>query len=99
LKSLALSGRAAIITGGNQGLGREIADRFVRAGASVLLVARGESLLAQVGAELTAVAGPDGPSVHVVSADVSNPDACARVAREAARLMPSFNILVNNAGV
>jgi NAD(P)-dependent dehydrogenase (short-subunit alcohol dehydrogenase family) len=99
LKSLALSGQAAIVTGANQGLGREIADRFVRAGASVLLVARGEPLLAQVRAELTAVAGPDGPSVHVVAADVSNPEACARVAREAARLMPSFNILVNNAGV
>ncbi len=49
---MALSGRSAIITGANQGLGQAIAGRFVRAGASVLLVARGEERLRQVEAEL-----------------------------------------------
>jgi NAD(P)-dependent dehydrogenase (short-subunit alcohol dehydrogenase family) len=99
LESRPLIGRAAVITGGNQGLGRAIAEQFVRAGASVLIVARGKSLLEQARAELTALAGPGGPSVHAVAGDVSNPETCGRLAREASRLMPSFNILVNNAGV
>ena len=34
-----LTGRSAVITGANQGLGRAIAEHYVRAGASVLLVA------------------------------------------------------------
>jgi NAD(P)-dependent dehydrogenase (short-subunit alcohol dehydrogenase family) len=47
-----LAGRSALITGANQGLGRAIATAFVQAGASVLLVARGEDLLRQTAEEL-----------------------------------------------
>ena len=50
-----LTGRAAIITGASQGLGKAIAAGYVRAGASVLLVARGADLLRQAQEEVSAL--------------------------------------------
>ena len=94
-----LAGRGAIVTGASRGLGREIAEAFVRAGASVLLVARGAAALEGAGAELERVAGRGGPQVTVMAADVSEPEACAAVAERARALLPDFGILVNNAGV
>jgi NAD(P)-dependent dehydrogenase (short-subunit alcohol dehydrogenase family) len=95
---MTLEGRAAIITGANQGLGRVIARSFVNAGASVLLVARSEPLLGESWDEIKALAGP-GQAVHALPADVSDPAACRRIVHEASRLLPGFNVLVNNAGV
>ena len=51
-----LTNRGAVITGANQGLGRMIATKFVKAGGSVFLVARGEKLLRQVEDELKPLA-------------------------------------------
>jgi 3-oxoacyl-[acyl-carrier protein] reductase len=99
VEPFSLRGRGAVITGANQGLGRVIAGRFVGAGADVLLVARGEALLRDVSEELRAAAGPGGPQVHIMTGDVSDPATCGRIADEAQRLMPSFSVLVNNAGV
>jgi NAD(P)-dependent dehydrogenase (short-subunit alcohol dehydrogenase family) len=94
-----LTGRSAIITGANQGLGQAIAAAFVRAGASVLLVARGEELLRQTHAELTPLATQPGQCVHYVLGDVSQRESCAAVVDHARRVLPQITILVNNAGV
>lgn len=97
--SMELNGRAAIITGANQGLGQTIATSFVRAGASVLLVARDQERLNAVQQELTALATQPDQQVHAMRGDVSDPASCAAVVREAQTLLPNLNILVNNAGV
>jgi 3-oxoacyl-[acyl-carrier protein] reductase len=97
--SLPLAGRAALITGASQGLGRAIATSFVRAGSSVLLTARSADALADAERELTPIAAAAGGRVHVMAANVADGAACAAVVREAARLMPALDILVNNAGV
>jgi 3-oxoacyl-[acyl-carrier protein] reductase len=94
-----LAGRSAIITGANQGLGRAIATRFVRSGASVLLVARSEELLRQVERELTLLAGSKNQVVCSMRGDVSRPESCQAIARRALDLFPSVTVLVNNAGV
>ena len=99
MASLPLAGRAAVITDASQGLGRAIAEKFVRAGASVLIAARAQPLLEEVRNELAELAGRGGPQVHAIAGDVSDPAACEHLAREAQRLMPGFDILVNNAGV
>src|SRR5262245_18702225 len=92
-----LHGRAALITGANQGLGRAIAERYVRAGASVLLMARGADLLEQARRELADLAWP-GQQVWACVGDVSEAADCdAAVAR--ARELPGLCVLVNNAGV
>jgi 3-oxoacyl-[acyl-carrier protein] reductase len=93
-----LQGRSAIITGANQGLGRALAHRFVTAGASVLLVARGAERLRQVEAELRPLAAP-GQVVAGFAADVSRPDSCQAVIDRAWEVLPSLTALVNNAGV
>src|ERR1700712_4855559 len=94
-----LTGRSAIITGANQGLGQAIATSFVQAGASVLLVARGEERLRAVQQELAALATQPGQQIHAVRGDVSDPASCADVVRQAQALLPNTTILVNNAGV
>src|SRR5215207_8544025 len=94
-----LKGRSAIITGANQGLGQAIATSFVQAGASVLLVARGEERLRVVQQELTALATQPGQQIHAMRGDVSDPASCTAVVRQAQELLPDTTILVNNAGV
>jgi 3-oxoacyl-[acyl-carrier protein] reductase len=94
-----LNGRSAIITGANQGLGQVIATSFVQAGASVLLVARGEERLRAVQDELARLATQPGQRVHALRGDVSSPASCAEVVRQAQELWPEITILVNNAGV
>jgi NAD(P)-dependent dehydrogenase (short-subunit alcohol dehydrogenase family) len=93
-----LSGRSAIITGASQGLGRAIAEQFVRAGASVLITARDGSLLRQAQDELRAIA-KDGQSVLIEPGDVSDREHCKTVVQRAQRELPGLSILVNNAGV
>ena len=94
-----LEGRSAIITGANQGLGKTIAEHFVRAGASVLLTARGEELLFQVRNELAGLTTQPGQQVHAMRSDVSDAKSCAAAVARAKQLFPDLTILVNNAGV
>ncbi len=93
-----LAGRAAIVTGANQGLGEGIAQAFVQAGADVMLCARDEDRLAQVRAKLQAVCKP-GQKVEARQADVSNPADVDRLISESLAVFPQVHILVNNAGV
>jgi len=93
-----LEGRAAIITGANQGLGLAIACAYVRAGASVMLCARDAKRLEQARIEVTAQAGP-GQRVLAQVADVSQTADVERVVDVACTQFPRLHILVNNAGI
>jgi 3-oxoacyl-[acyl-carrier protein] reductase len=94
-----LLGRSAVITGANQGLGKAIAEQFVRAGASVLLTARNDELLAQAEQELRSLAGHPGQHVHRLAGDVARPECSAAVVGRAKELFGGLTILVNNAGL
>ena len=98
MTSLVLQGRTAIITGASQGLGRAIAQRFVQAGASVVLCARQADTLQQACDELRAQAGT-GQAVQALAADVSSPADAAALAQAALAMTGRIDILVNNAGV
>ncbi len=50
-----LSGKTAIVTGANQGLGKAIATAFAEAGANLVICARNEKLLREVEDELNAL--------------------------------------------
>ncbi len=93
-----LAGRAAIITGANQGLGKTIACAFVQAGANVMLCARGEAKLAEVQKELQGFC-KTGQRVEVMRADLSKKEDVAQLVAAALGAFPQIHILVNNAAV
>lgn len=93
-----LEGRNAIITGANQGLGYAIADAYVRAGASLLICARGSASLGEACEKLLAHSGPH-QKVVAQAADVSKPADAERLVETALESFPALHVLVNNAGV
>jgi NAD(P)-dependent dehydrogenase (short-subunit alcohol dehydrogenase family) len=92
-----LTGRNAIITGASQGLGKAIAEHFVRAGANVLLCARGQSELSATQRELSALA--PGQKVLARPCDVSDESQVGNTVAYALSEMGSVDVLVANAGV
>jgi 3-oxoacyl-[acyl-carrier protein] reductase len=95
---MGLSGRFAIITGANQGLGEQIAERFVADGASVLLCARGEAALAEVTERLCRRAA-SGRKVLSLRVDVADPAQVDGLVHDALKAFGRIDIVVNNAGV
>ena len=95
---MTLQGRGIIITGANQGLGRQIADECVRQGANVVLCARNSTLLQSAAADLKTIAAPD-QIVAAVTADVSNPADVSALMDFAGHHLTKITGLVNNAGV
>jgi NAD(P)-dependent dehydrogenase (short-subunit alcohol dehydrogenase family) len=93
-----LNGRAAIITGANQGLGKAIAHAFVKAGADILLCARDQTKLAEVVTELQGSCNP-GQKVESIPADVSKKKDVDQLISSALATFSQIHILVNNAGV
>ena len=62
----------AIVTGASQGLGFDIAKKYLEAGANLMICARGEMLLDKAALKLKKLAGSR-QSVHALPADVSTP--------------------------
>jgi NAD(P)-dependent dehydrogenase (short-subunit alcohol dehydrogenase family) len=93
-----LKGRAAIVTGANQGLGKAIARTFVQAGADVMLCARDEKKLADVVTELQNLCKA-GQHIKSIPADVSKKDQVDKLISAALAAFSQVHILVNNAGV
>jgi gluconate 5-dehydrogenase len=86
-----LDRRVAIVTGGNSGIGRAIADALVNAGARVVLLARDEARL-RASADALARTG-------YVAVDLGDRAALAAAAEQAVRLFGEPDILVNAAGI
>jgi 3-oxoacyl-[acyl-carrier protein] reductase len=93
-----LAGRQAIITGGSQGLGLEIARKFVMAGADLMLCARNAGMLEAAHAELASLASSEQKIVSKI-ADVSVESDVLDVVDNTLDLLGGCHILVNNAGV
>ncbi|HZR21920.1 MAG TPA: SDR family oxidoreductase [Verrucomicrobiae bacterium] len=94
-----LVARHAIITGGSQGMGRAIAEHFLREGASVLICARDEALLSNTREELQAFAARPGQKILAQTCDVSSEEQVKGLIDFALEQFGSLEILVNNAGV
>lgn len=95
MASKKLQGQVALITGASRGLGAGIAQRFARAGASLIITARSEESLAAEAERLQALGG----DVVAVPADVSDPEQLQAVFDQALERHQRLDILVNNAGV
>jgi meso-butanediol dehydrogenase/(S,S)-butanediol dehydrogenase/diacetyl reductase len=84
-----LEGKVALVTGGGQGIGRGIVDRFLEEGARVAVVQRREP-----GKELLGDQG-----ILAIQADLGDATAIKAAADQAAGHFGGIDILVNNAGV
>jgi NAD(P)-dependent dehydrogenase (short-subunit alcohol dehydrogenase family) len=93
-----LDGRAALVTGASQGLGREIAAAYLREGASVVICSRDGAMLDQTRAELAPLVAA-GQRLVARPCDVSKPDAVDDLIGSSLRALPQLDILVNSAGI
>jgi NAD(P)-dependent dehydrogenase (short-subunit alcohol dehydrogenase family) len=90
-----LAGRSAVVTGGSSGIGRAIALALGQAGASLVVIARGQAALDDTVAELRAA----GCQAEAISADLGDRAAASRAAEAVLALSGPPDILVNCAGV
>jgi NAD(P)-dependent dehydrogenase (short-subunit alcohol dehydrogenase family) len=88
-----IRGRVAVVTGGSRGIGRMIAEGYVRAGVRVYISARKAEACEQTAQELSA----HGECI-ALPADLSTEAECNRLAAEIAAREERLHILVNNAG-
>jgi len=84
-----------LVTGASSGIGAEIARQLAARGHGVSLVARREAELRALADELS---GAHGIRAEVLPADLTDPEARAKLADELARRELTVDVLVNNAG-
>lgn len=84
-----------VITGASSGIGRATALIFAKQGGTVLLVARREAALEALALECEAAGG----HALALPADVTDPGALERVARQAVESCGRIDVWVNNAAV
>jgi 3-oxoacyl-[acyl-carrier protein] reductase len=94
MNAIDLTNRHAIVTGGAQGIGFSVAQRFLASGASVTLWDRDKELLATAVKQLEGARPVDGSAVEVADAESVN-----RAAKAAAETFGRIDILVANAGI
>ena len=86
---LDFSGKSVIVTGGCRGIGRRITERFLEAGAGVVICCRHQP---------ETPPSVDGREAVFVTADVRDPDECERVVDVAVEHFGPLDVAVNNAG-
>ena len=91
------TGRTAVVTGANGGLGLETAKALAGAGAHVVMAVRNQEKAADAVREITA-AHPDA-SLELVPLDLGDLSSVAAAAEQINARHPSIDLLVNNAGL
>lgn len=89
-----LDGRTAVVTGGAQGIGFAIAERYVAEGARVVL---GDLDPEATDAAVARLGGPD--VARAVRCDVTNADEVEALVAAAVDAFGSLDVMVNNAGI
>lgn len=89
-----LTGRTALVTGGNQGLGRAFATGLAQAGATVAFCGRNAERNEKTAADAAAAGLP----IHPITADITRSADVEKMTTDAVNLLGHIDILVNNAG-
>ncbi|MFC5758275.1 2-dehydro-3-deoxy-D-gluconate 5-dehydrogenase KduD [Rhizobium sp. GCM10022189] len=88
-----LSGKTAVVTGANTGIGQGIAVALAEAGASIVAVGRSSM------DETEAPVAKAGVKFHVIKADLGTIEPVKPIVSEALERFGALDILVNNAGI
>jgi 2-dehydro-3-deoxy-L-rhamnonate dehydrogenase (NAD+) len=92
LNKIDLTGRFAVVTGGAQGFGRAITERFVASGAKVAIWDFDQPLADKTAKEI-------GPAVMAMEVDVTSVEAVEAATAATLKAFGRIDILVNNAGI
>jgi 2-dehydro-3-deoxy-D-gluconate 5-dehydrogenase len=95
MKLFDLTGRVAIVTGGNGGIGLGLAAGMAQAGASIVVAGRNEAKNAEAVKKLEGL----GAKALGLPVEVSDEASCRAMVEAAASRMGRVDILVNNAGI
>ncbi len=86
-----LTSSSILITGGSEGIGLALAERFLKAGSTVIVCGRREEVLRE--------AQQKHPQLHIRVCDVANEQARIELFKWATTEFPNLNVLINNAGI
>lgn len=92
MNKIDLNGRSAVVTGGAQGFGRAVTERFVASGAKVAIWDHDQALAEKTAKEI-------GPAATVLKVDVSDLAAVEKARDATLSALGKIDILVNNAGI
>jgi NAD(P)-dependent dehydrogenase (short-subunit alcohol dehydrogenase family) len=92
MNTIDLNGRCAVVTGGAQGFGRAITERFVASGAKVAIWDQDIAFAERTAKEI-------GDAVIAVAVDVSDLAAVEKARDATLQAFGKIDILVNNAGI
>jgi NAD(P)-dependent dehydrogenase (short-subunit alcohol dehydrogenase family) len=91
-----LDERTAIVTGGNRGIGRAIAEALAEAGADVVVANRDAASGEEAAAE---IAESTGVETLAVETDVADEESVKRMVETVVEAFGTIDVLVNNAGI
>lgn len=91
-----LNGKAALITGGDSGIGRAVSVHFAKEGADIAIVYLDEDVDAEETKQLVEAAGR---KCLLIKGDVKDADFCKDAVEKTVNEYGKLNILVNNAGM
>jgi uncharacterized oxidoreductase len=89
--SLDLSKANVLVTGGSEGIGRNLAERFLRTGSTVFVTGRNPEKLKRAANDL--------PGLRTLVNDISKSEERIRLAQYLQAALPDLNVVVNNAGI
>lgn len=92
------NGKVAVVTGSSRGIGKAIANQFVKNGYSVVLNARDEGDLKKAAEDLAKEA-ENSQMVSYISGDISEENICISLIQEAVKRFGKIDVLINNAGI
>ena len=90
MNEIDLNKKVAVVTGGIQGFGLAVVERFLRSGAEVVIWEKDKNLLDNFNIK---------GNVHKVQTDISNFDSVEQSTDQTIKLCGQIDILINNAGI
>ena len=90
MNKIDLKNKVAIVTGGAQGFGLAIVEKFLASDAKVIIWDKDKEMMSTLNL---------GDNVHTVEVDVTNFDSVNKATEQSLQISDSIDILVNNAGI